>query len=199
MNNDKAYWQTTALAFGYSLKAMARSLPQDRKTIRKRLHEHSIDYVSLRKHDEYDSAKICEGIGGNSVKLSRDIEKVYVIPLGDMHTGDIAFNADKFKRYVSWIVDQNESNTNYSVRVILMGDFVNAAIPGSVSYSPEERQCMLKDERKLFTELVRPLVPYIDGAVLGNHDRRMGKAVGDSTIEMLFEDVLEIPLSLIHI
>lgn len=90
----------------------------------------------------------------------------YVIPIGDLHYGDVAFKSkslEKVRGYIDWIKERPEA------RVVLGGDLFNVATRDSIT-SPFEQK---KDEFSKVIELFRPIKSQIAGAIDGNHEWRL--------------------------
>lgn len=109
----------------------------------------------------------------------------YVYPLGDVHKGSAAYDADKWHEWLDFL----KSDKNCSM--LGTGDFLNAALKTSVSEVYDETQSVGAAKRELRAEL-RPLASRIDLLLPGNHEDRIYKAVGDCPIEDI-TDAIECP------
>lgn len=96
-------------------------------------------------------------------------EKVgYVIPIGDLHFSDSAFQDLSYKKllgYRDWVIQT--PNT----RVVLGGDMFNVATRGSVT-SPFGQRMNMNEEMNEIVEILSPIKKQIAGAIEGNHEFR---------------------------
>jgi predicted phosphodiesterase len=109
----------------------------------------------------------------------------YVYPLGDVHKGSPAYDAEKWNEWLAYL--KGESNCS----LLGTGDFLNAALKTSVSEVYDETYSVGEAKRELRAEL-KPLASRIDLLIPGNHEDRIYKAVGDCPIEDI-ADSLECP------
>jgi predicted MPP superfamily phosphohydrolase len=60
----------------------------------------------------------------------------YIIPISDLHIGDVYFNEEKFIKLRDWVKEQENAF------VILLGDILNCATKNSISdvYSEKKRK-----------------------------------------------------------
>lgn len=95
-----------------------------------------------------------------------DDKSAYIIPIGDVHFGDKAFNKEgraKLKGYLDWVLD------NPNARVFLNGDIYNVASRVSKT-DPFESDT---NEYHEAIEFFKPYKDQIIGATDGNHEARM--------------------------
>jgi hypothetical protein len=109
---------------------------------------------------------------------------VYMVPLGDMHIGSVEFTSTaqaKLQGYIDWILARPNAVT------FLMGDIMNCST-GRSAGQPFEEKLGLTDQFMLAKEILRPLADAgrILGALLGNHEFQLPKAVG-SQLRRTFE------------
>ena len=87
--------------------------------------------------------------------------EVFLIPIGDLHIGDKAFNSESEKKvqgYIDWV----KSKPN--AFVILMGDILNDATIDSAS-SPFQQNMTLAEQLDYATKLFKPIKGKIIGAI----------------------------------
>ena len=96
-------------------------------------------------------------------------EKVgYVLPIGDLHFSDKAFqdlSYKKFLGYRDWVLENPNS------RVVLGGDMFNVATRGSIT-SPFGQRMSVNEEMNEIVEILTPIKKQIAGAIEGNHEFR---------------------------
>ena len=116
-------------------------------------------------------------------RINYTYRDLYLIPIGDCHIGDKAFNKEsenKLKGYINWI--KNTPNS----RVILMGDILNCATRVSKT-SPFEQNMDLKEQIEYAYKLFSPIKEKIVGAIDGNHELRLADYTGYSPTITLCE------------
>lgn len=102
--------------------------------------------------------------------------KIYVIPIGDIHIGDKSFTKEsrsKLEDYLKWV----KSKPN--AYIFLMGDIVNCATRDSAS-NPFEQNMDLKQQIKEAVKYFEPVKDKIIGAIDGNHELRLADYTGYS-------------------
>jgi hypothetical protein len=113
-------------------------------------------------------------------------EKVgYIIPIGDIHIGDKAFDDEcetKLRGYINWVKEEP------GARVILMGDIFNVPTRGSKT-SPFAQN---KEEFDYAINLFKPIANKIAVALDGNHEARLLDFANFSIMNS-FCQILEIP------
>ena len=113
----------------------------------------------------YTEAKIDDKVG-------------YIIPIGDVHLGDINFTPKaekKLRGYIQWVVEHPNA------RVILMGDIFNVAATTSKT-STFSRRANMKDNSELAeaVDIFSPIKEQIVVAYDGNHEDRAIQWVNES-------------------
>lgn len=100
------------------------------------------------------------------ITVSIPEETAYIIPIGDVHVGDKAFNKEgreKLNGYLRWVKD------NPNARIFLNGDIFNVAGRNTAT-SPFETD---SNEYSEAVDIFRPYASQIIGATDGNHEQRM--------------------------
>jgi hypothetical protein len=110
-----------------------------------------------------------------------DQDKIYIIPMGDIHFGDKGFSKEskrKLNGYLDWVAEHDNAY------IFLNGDIMNTATRFSKS-SPFEQD--LDGDEQLSEALFyfEPVKDKILGAVLGNHERRLKDVSGTNLTRML--------------
>ena len=113
-----------------------------------------------------------------------ELDKLFLLPLGDLHWE--ATNTDR--RLLERKVKEIQENGYYT---LLIGDlfemyFFDSLLKGETEYSLNEALVALKS-------LFRPIADRILAVIEGNHDRRIEKKTGFSIIQEFCND-LQIPL-----
>lgn len=85
-----------------------------------------------------------------NIELSKEIKKLNLVCLSDLHIGDPLCNLKKIKEVL------NEIKRNPNTYIILNGDLINNATTSSVSDTYSERMKPL-DELKMIVELLEPI------------------------------------------
>jgi hypothetical protein len=99
-------------------------------------------------------------------------ERAYILPIGDIHFGDHAFQKNgraKLKGNLDWVREHQEES-----RIILMGDVFNIA-GMTTKTSPYENNPEEQDEAQDF---FAPYADLIIGAIRGNHEARLVNQFG---------------------
>jgi hypothetical protein len=114
-------------------------------------------------------------------------EALYVYPLGDVHKGAEAHDADRWHDYLDYLAARDDAS------FLGTGDYLNSAIEGSKSDVYSERGTVGDNKRELRREL-QPLADAgrIDLLMPGNHENRIWRAVGDCPIRDV-ADTLDVP------
>ncbi len=105
------------------------------------------------------------------MKLIRAEEKgdISLVALGDSHAGSIDFDKDKFEKQVKWIKD------NKNVRVILMGDLIDAGLRDSVGAGPFDNNMTPESQIDYVIDILKPIRKQIWCSLSGNHEERIRK------------------------
>lgn len=97
-----------------------------------------------------------------------DRHDIRIYPVGDVHLGAAEHMAHEWQEFCKAVLaDEN-------AYLVLLGDLLSNATRSSVSNVFEEVM-RPRDQKRLMTELLRPLAPRILAMVSGNHERRSGK------------------------
>ena len=104
-------------------------------------------------------------------------EKVYFLPLGDVHLGAKGVDIVKLKGYINWI----KENPAYT---FLLGDIFDTATIDSPT-SPFEQEMNINDAYNYAIELFYPIKKKIVGAIIGNHELRIRKYAGFDIMQSL--------------
>jgi len=107
-------------------------------------------------------------------------DKVYLIPLGDLHLGSPQCNWKKFLGYIKWV---QEHPTAY---IFLMGDiFDTAVINGATNVFTQ--QMSLNEAIKTFYDAIYPVKDRVIGAISGNHSERLERRAHFNPLRNLCE------------
>lgn len=101
-----------------------------------------------------------------------DRQTIRVYPISDVHLGAAEHKEKEWEEFCKRILSEDNSY------VILGGDLINNATRCSVSNVFEERM-RPREQKKLMTEMLKPLANRILCMVSGNHERRSGKDADD--------------------
>lgn len=116
-----------------------------------------------------------------------DTDAAYVLPIGDLHIGDHAFQEvgwAKLQENLEWaLVD-----AKHPVRIVLMGDIFNIA-GRDTKTSPFESN---PDEIFQAEDIFKPYASIIVGAIRGNHEARMVNQFGYDPLKLMCRH-LDIP------
>ena len=123
-----------------------------------------------------------------SIIFPKEFDSIYLIPLGDTHTGDASalggsteegkLVTKKFRDMVRFIKNTPHAYT------FLMGDMFDAVTKTSLG-SVYEQEYNLKTAKEFLTAELAPIKDKILGAIDGNHEERILKTVGDSPLNDL--------------
>ena len=109
--------------------------------------------------------------------------RVYIVPIGDMHIGLKEFEVDKFLKYRSWIL------SNENAYVTLMGDIFETPISRvRTQDEPITPSGMTVPETVDFAyDLFMPMRDRLIGVVEGNHELRSSMMTGGDALGTLME------------
>ncbi len=111
----------------------------------------------------------------------------YVYPLGDIHKGAPAHAEDRWREWLAYLEATPEAS------LLIPGDLLNCAIPGSKSDTFGELMTVGAGRRELRAELALLAGQgRIDAIGRGNHEARVYRATGDCPALDL-ADVLDVP------
>lgn len=95
-----------------------------------------------------------------------DYKKIKIVPLSDIHYGEIGHKGELFKRYVEWIAKTP------NVYCFLNGDLTANALPDSAGNAIFSQLIRPSRQIKEFVELIRPIAHKILWSVPGGHEYR---------------------------
>lgn len=112
------------------------------------------------------------------VDLAKDLEKIELIPLADIHYGDKGCNLELLKEKLEYI--KNTKN----VYCVLNGDIIDNALRQGVGdvYNQEENPMK---QIETIVELLKPIKDKIIAVTLGNHEYRTWKFDGIDLTKMI--------------
>lgn len=116
-----------------------------------------------------------------SIKLDRDIERLELHILADLHIGDPHCDIKHIRRRIESI----EYNKN--AYVILNGDLINNATCQSVSDTYSEQMSPM-DQLNMVVDLLSPIKDRILCAVSGNHENRTYKSDGVDLTRLIMRE-----------
>jgi len=112
-------------------------------------------------------------------------QKVYFIPIGDIHLGAKGVNLNKLRGYIDWIKNTSNAYT------FLMGDIFDVATLTSAS-NPHYSAMNLNEAIRLAYDLFSPIKSKILGGIAGNHEERLERFAGFNPLQT-FCETLNIP------
>jgi len=123
-----------------------------------------------------------------TVIFEKELDHIYLVPIGDLHVGDPAglggssdegrFATDKFNSMIKWIKDTPEAYT------LQMGDLFDSVTRTSLG-NVYNQDYNIKNAKDYLTEAFAPIKDRIIGMFEGNHEDRIEKAVGDNPVNDL--------------
>lgn len=119
------------------------------------------------------------------IEVTDNADKVYLIPLGDLHLGSKNVDLDKFQGYVDWVKKEEHAY------IFLMGDLFDVATRTSPT-SPFTQAMNLNDAISLLKDLLSPVKNRTIGAITGNHEARIEQYAGFNPLQT-FCELLDIP------
>ncbi|MEM4205770.1 MAG: metallophosphoesterase [Nitrososphaerota archaeon] len=102
------------------------------------------------------------------IYIKENADKVYLIPISDIHMGSKFCDIEKLMGYIDWIKDNKHSY------VILIGDVFDVATRESAT-SPFDQSLPLNDAMEFMSDIIKPIRNRVIGCVDGNHERRLKK------------------------
>lgn len=98
-------------------------------------------------------------------KFDKDVEKLNIYPIGDLHIGSPQFSEEQFLRWRDLVL--NDPNS----AVVILGDMMDNGLKGSKtnSYSATLRP---KEQKKRLIRYLEPLAERVLTIVRGNHEYR---------------------------
>jgi hypothetical protein len=160
-----------------SIKEAARVSGAPYTTVQNNWHGHQASAKSETPPMELDPGEV-----PTFVRDYSHLDKLHVFPLGDVHMGSGNFQEAKWDEWCAYV----EANDHCSM--LGTGDFLNVAIPDSVSDSFTEVMTVPKAKRAM-REKLRPIAEAgrLDLLIPGNHEARITKRTGDCPIEDIAE------------
>lgn len=128
-------------------------------------------------------------IGLKEVTLKQN-EDLNIFFLGDVHFGSASTDHEALKRGVGVIIEAAEKNPTY---VCLMGDLIDAIIPGDPRFSPseiDERYTIknLEDLPRLqfmdLYDIIKPISDLVIATVVGNHEEQYIKRHANNVYDL---------------
>lgn len=107
-----------------------------------------------------------------------DFDCLYLIPISDLHIGDPAFNEEKLRGYLEWVLERPNAF------ILLLGDILNTATKDSLSDIYKEKLKIPEACQRVW-ELFEPVQDRVLGWIEGNHERRLYKQVGGYLGELI--------------
>lgn len=98
-------------------------------------------------------------------------DKITLVPIGDVHLGDINCDIKALKKQINWIANREDTYT------ILMGDMINAIVPSdSRRYDPDTIDPNYNTIEKEFNGLIKLFKPLAEkgkivASIEGNHEQ----------------------------
>jgi len=115
-----------------------------------------------------------------------ELDKVKIIPLGDVHYAEPSFDEELFDTSIKWIADTD------GVYVILLGDMIENSSKYSVADSVYRQSMSPQAQAAQMISKLAPIQHKILAYVRGNHERRSANSVGIDMGEVIASK-LEIP------
>jgi hypothetical protein len=112
-------------------------------------------------------------------------DKVYLVPLGDVHLGARGVDLNKLKGYIDWLKETPNSYTFF------MGDIFDVATLTSAS-NPHYSAMNLNEAVRLAYDLFSPIKDKILGGISGNHEARLERFAGFNPLQT-FCETLNVP------
>ncbi len=103
--------------------------------------------------------------------LPKELTKLYLVPISDVHFGDPRFSYHHFKRTLNFIRDTPHAYT------FLNGDLLDTALPSSVG-DVFSQVCTPQKQRDWMIDQLLPIKDKVLGMVTGNHENRIYKLTG---------------------
>lgn len=111
-------------------------------------------------------------------------DKVYLIPLGDVHLGAPNVDLDKFEGYIDWVKE-------HEAYIFLMGDLFDVATLSSPT-KVFGQKLDLNESIRYLHDILYPVKDKVIGAITGNHEGRLEKYAGFNPLQA-FCDSFGIP------
>lgn len=157
---------------------------KDGQEVIKIMEEFKVELVLPKK--KYQSSVAKNGQPYLWIKLTDNLERLKIIPIGDAHVGHDQFNREAFKELVEYI------KNNDDVYCFFGGDMVELASKhsiGSGMYEQDKPTNQIND----FIEMVAPISHKVLWYIGGNHDsERSMREIGIDAAQFI-ADKLQIP------
>jgi hypothetical protein len=105
-----------------------------------------------------------------------NFDKVYLVPLGDIHAGAKGVDVEKLRGYIDWIANEPHAYT------FLMGDIFDVATVAGPT-NPFKSEMNLNEAMRFIHDLFYPIKDRILGAITGNHETRLERYAGFNPLE----------------
>lgn len=110
-------------------------------------------------------------------EFPKDLEKLYILPISDIHYGDPLCDIGKLDRYLDWAKNNN-------AYLILNGDLADCALINSIG-NVYRQKINPQEQLDFLYEYFKPWKEKILGIVSGNHELRIFRSSGiDITKEL---------------
>lgn len=118
-------------------------------------------------------------------RFGRGVEEINILLLGDTHTGHPNYQ----EVIVNDAIEEIKSRKNG--RIFFMGDLTEIALTNS--YGSTYEQVMTPEEQvDYWVVKIKPILDIVVGAVAGNHNQRIVRAVGMNPLRLIFK-ILQAP------
>ena len=111
-------------------------------------------------------------------------DKVYFLPLGDLHLGEKNIDVEKFEGYLNWALKEK-------AYIFLMGDLFDVATLNSPTLVWGQQMSLNNALQSLFEKL-KPLKSQVLGSISGNHEQRLIRYANFDPVQTLCQ-MLEVP------
>jgi len=118
------------------------------------------------------------------IEVSDKRNAIYLLPIGDVHTGSPQSDLEKFEGYLRWAKAEK-------AYIFLMGDMYDVATTQGPT-SPFECSMPLRECKKYLRDRLMPVKHLILGGIIGNHEMRLMRYANEDLMEDLC-DTLGIP------
>ena len=103
------------------------------------------------------------------MKLIKIEEKgdISLVPIGDAHAGSMDFDREAFEKQIKWVKE------NKNVRVVLMGDLIDAGLKNSVGAGTFDNDMTPENQIDYMIDILTPIKKQIWCMLAGNHEERI--------------------------
>ena len=109
-------------------------------------------------------------------ELPRDLDKINVYPLGDLHIGSPEFSYNKWDKWKHMV---KEDKNGY---IVIIGDLMDNGLIGSKTNPYEAVMTPTQQKKWLLTEFKDFMAERLLGATQGNHEYRTNILIGESPL-----------------